>query len=67
MSPAIFIDALQNELQSIQYGQNPPELYDPIKYIMSLGGKRMRPLLTLMGAYLFTDDWQKADSAGAGR
>jgi geranylgeranyl diphosphate synthase type II len=60
MSPAIFIDALHNELQSIQYGQNPPELYDPIKYIMSLGGKRMRPLLTLMGAYLFTDDWQKA-------
>ncbi len=60
MSPAIFIDALQNELQSIEYGQDPPELYDPIKYIMNLGGKRMRPLLTLMGAYLFTDDWQKA-------
>ncbi|GAB2521334.1 polyprenyl synthetase family protein [Spirosoma aerophilum] len=60
MSPAIFIDALQDELQSIEYGQAPPELYDPIKYIMSLGGKRMRPLLTLMGAYLFTDDWRKA-------
>ncbi len=60
MSPAIFIDALQNELQRIQYGQNPPELYDPIRYIMRLGGKRMRPLLTLMGTYLFTDDWQKA-------
>lgn len=27
---------------------------------MSLSGKRMRPLLTLMAAYLFTDDWQKA-------
>lgn len=60
MSPAIFVDALQNELQSIQYGQSPPELYDPIRYIMSLGGKRMRPLMTLMAAYLFTDDWQKA-------
>lgn len=60
MNPAIFIDALQDELQSIEYGQAPPELYDPIKYIMSLGGKRMRPLLTLMGAYLFTDDWRKA-------
>ena len=60
MSPAIFIDALQNELQSIQYGQHPPELYNPIQYIMNLGGKRMRPLLTLMGAYLFTDEWQKA-------
>jgi geranylgeranyl diphosphate synthase type II len=60
MSPAIFIDAIQNELQLTQYGQNPPELYDPIRYIMSLGGKRMRPLLTLMAASLFTDDWQKA-------
>ncbi|QDK77359.1 polyprenyl synthetase family protein [Spirosoma sp. KCTC 42546] len=60
MSPAIFVDALQNELQYIQYGQYPPELYDPIRYIMSLGGKRMRPLLTLMSTYLFTDDWQKA-------
>lgn len=60
MSPAIFIDALQNELQLTHYGQDPPELYDPIRYIMSLGGKRMRPLLTLMATYLFTDDWQKA-------
>ncbi len=60
MSPAIFIDALQNELQSIRYGDSPPELYDPIRYIMSLGGKRMRPLMTLMATYLFTDDWQKA-------
>ena len=60
MNPASFIDALQQELQSIQYGQNPPELYNPIQYIMDLGGKRMRPLLTLMATYLFTDDWQKA-------
>ena len=60
MSLAIFVDALQNELQSIQYGHSPAELYDPIRYIMSLGGKRMRPLMTLMATYLFTDDWQKA-------
>lgn len=60
MSPAIFIDALQNELQVIPYGQYPPELYDPIRYILRLGGKRMRPLFTLLATYLFTDDWQKA-------
>ena len=60
MSPATFVDAIQNQLQLTQYGQHPPELYGPIRYIMSLGGKRMRPLLTLMGTYLFTDDWQKA-------
>lgn len=60
MSPATFVHAIQNQLQRTPYGQHPPELYDPIRYIMSLGGKRMRPLLTLMAAYLFTDDWQKA-------
>lgn len=60
MSPTVFIDALQNELQRTKYGQYPPELYDPIRYIMNLGGKRLRPVLTLMAAYLFTDDWRKA-------
>ena len=60
MSPAIFIDAIQHQLQRNSYGQHPPELYDPIRYIMNLGGKRLRPLLTLMAAHLFTDDWQKA-------
>lgn len=60
MSPATFINAIQNQLQLTQYGQHPPELYDPIRYIMSLGGKRIRPLMTLMAAYLFSDDWQKA-------
>lgn len=60
MNPVIFADALQRELQQTAYGQAPAELYDPIHYIMSLGGKRMRPLMTLMAAYLFSDNWQKA-------
>ncbi len=60
MNPIVFVEALQKEIQSTEYGRHPAELYDPIQYIMSLGGKRMRPLLTLMGAYLFTDEWEKA-------
>jgi len=32
---------------------SPNELYEPIRYILDLGGKRMRPLLTLMGCDLF--------------
>src|SRR5690606_40883291 len=31
----------------------PEHLYDPIRYILSLSGKRIRPLLVLMGAELF--------------
>ena len=36
-----------------QYNYNPKELYDPIKYTMSLGGKRIRPLMTLMACDMF--------------
>lgn len=47
---------LQQALQALDYGQQPTNLYDPIRYIMSLGGKRLRPLLTLLGGQLFTDE-----------
>jgi geranylgeranyl diphosphate synthase type II len=53
-------DKLQQELeQSISetaWGANPESLYEPIQYIMSLGGKRLRPMLTLMGYSLFKPD-----------
>lgn len=39
-----------------QYGTDPVELYEPIEYLMSLGGKRLRPLLTLLGYSLFRND-----------
>lgn len=53
------VSALNQQIASLQYGQHPPELYDPIRYMMSLGGKRLRPVLTLLSSYLFTDNWQK--------
>ncbi|MGI4741417.1 MAG: polyprenyl synthetase family protein [Janthinobacterium lividum] len=47
---------LQQALTQLDYGQQPATLYDPIRYIMGLGGKRLRPLLTLLGGQLFTDE-----------
>lgn len=55
-----FVQALNEEFSLQTYGEHPEELYEPIRYLMSLGGKRMRPLMTLMATALFTDDWQKA-------
>lgn len=55
-----FLEAINQEISATKYGENPAELYDPISYIMALGGKRMRPLLTLMATNIFSDDWQKA-------
>lgn len=51
--------ALENHIQGFSYGESPKELYEPISYIMSLGGKRIRPLLTLMAYSLYKEDYQK--------
>lgn len=40
--------------------REPQNLYEPIRYILSLGGKKIRPVLTLMAASLFSDDYKKA-------
>jgi geranylgeranyl diphosphate synthase type II len=44
---------IEQEIASIDLPQSPSNLYDPLRYFMTLGGKRMRPILTLMGAELF--------------
>lgn len=40
--------------------KEPANLYDPVNYILSLGGKRMRPVLTLMAAEIFNADCRAA-------
>ena len=60
IKPEQLLEALQTEFEKQTYGENPAELYEPIRYIMSLGGKRFRPLLTLLAASIYTDDWEKA-------
>ncbi len=65
MSFEPFLKAITLQVSQIEYGQQPAELYDPIRYIMSLGGKRLRPLLTVLAANLFTDNWQKSLKAAA--
>lgn len=40
--------------------QAPQSLYDPVNYIMQLGGKRMRPVLSLLAYQLFDDDVKQA-------
>jgi geranylgeranyl diphosphate synthase, type II len=60
MSFQIFLLPINQEIERTQYGQTPTELYEPIRYIMSLGGKRLRPLLTVLSTQMFDDDWHKA-------
>lgn len=48
----IIIDAIPE----IVYPKHPANLYEPIKYIMNLGGKRLRPVMVLMATELFSDN-----------
>jgi geranylgeranyl diphosphate synthase type II len=47
-------------LKDKNYGSSPKELYEPIEYIMSLGGKRMRPVLVLMACDFFGGNTETA-------
>lgn len=51
-----FIAYLENQ----KLTKEPKNLYEPIDYIVGLGGKRMRPVLTLMAAEVFDADYAKA-------
>ncbi len=57
---------VEKKLLEEAFTKDPQGLYEPIEYIMSLGGKRIRPTLCLAGCYLFDDDYQKAMNAGIG-
>lgn len=47
---------LEAEIQKQKYGKQPVSLYEPIRYLMRIGGKRLRPMLTLLSYKLFRDD-----------
>jgi geranylgeranyl diphosphate synthase type II len=44
---------VEKHIQTIQIPESPPELYEPVKYILSLGGKRIRPALVILACDLF--------------
>ena len=47
---------IEQEIRKQKYGKEPASLYEPIRYIMSLGGKRLRPLLVVLAYSLFRKD-----------
>ena len=43
-------------LAQLPYERKPKSLYEPVEYVLSIGGKRIRPVLTLMGYNLWKED-----------
>ncbi len=64
------IEQLQNiinkAIAETKYTAKPAELYEPISYLMQLGGKRMRPVLVLVSTELFGGNVSKALDAAIG-
>jgi len=59
-SPTELQKIIEDAILKLAYPSKPADLYEPIKYIMSLGGKRIRPVIVLMATELFSDDPLKA-------
>ncbi|MBP1838427.1 polyprenyl synthetase family protein [Formosa algae] len=53
-------EAFISYLKQFKTDREPKSLYEPIDYILNLGGKRLRPVLTLMSAEIFNTDYKKA-------
>jgi geranylgeranyl diphosphate synthase type II len=45
---------VEKHLQTLSIPDTPPELYEPVKYVLSMGGKRIRPALVLLSCDMFS-------------
>lgn len=55
-SAAQLLDKINGYIKNMPYARTPMGLYEPIAYELSLGGKRVRPVLMLMAYNLYKDD-----------
>jgi geranylgeranyl diphosphate synthase type II len=57
---------IASEIDKINWNKEPQGLYEPIGYTLSMGGKRIRPALTLMACNLFSDNVTPAINTALG-
>lgn len=55
-----FSELISRGISGLSYNDEAERLTEPVKYILSLGGKRLRPMITLMSCNLFTDKPERA-------
>lgn len=55
-----FQEGFERYLEEQLIPNTPVELYDPVKYIMGLGGKRIRPTILLLSYFLYDEEFKKA-------
>lgn len=57
---------VNSKIDAVSFPVEPLQLYSPIEYALSLGGKRIRPVLALMACNLFKDDTSDAIAPAIG-
>lgn len=50
---------VNDTINSLKYDREPATLYNPIRYVLSLGGKRLRPVLMLMAYNMYREDVER--------
>ncbi len=50
------LEKVNSYIDSLPYTRKPQSLYEPVKYVLSMGGKRIRPSLMLMAYNMYKDD-----------
>lgn len=53
------LKSVNDFLDRLPYERKPQSLYDPIRYVLSIGGKRIRPVLMLMAYNLYREEPEK--------
>lgn len=54
------LQKIETGITQLRFNQQPRTLYDPIQYILEMGGKRIRPTLTLLACNLFSENVEQA-------
>ena len=65
-SPSELLSVFETELSKEKLVREPQDLYDPVNYILSLGGKRIRPVMVLMACEMFGGNIKHAMPAALG-
>lgn len=55
-----FHELVAQTIDENPFSKSPNELYEPMDYILNIGGKRIRPIIVLLGTDLFGGDIKKA-------
>ncbi len=57
---SFYTQIIENEIKGLSLAGDPVSLYEPVSYMLAMGGKRIRPALTLMANEMFAGDLKKA-------